>query len=79
MDGVGRTSPGLYTKLYNIDEHGDGEICMSGRHIFMGYLNAPEKIKEAKDKNGWLHSGDLGRLDSNGNLFINGKYLFPIY
>ncbi|XP_012055637.1 PREDICTED: very long-chain-fatty-acid--CoA ligase bubblegum-like [Atta cephalotes] len=73
MGGVGRTLPGLYTKLYNIDEHGDGEICMSGRHIFMGYLNAPEKIKEVKDKNGWLHSGDLGRLDSNGNLFINGR------
>ncbi|XP_018376150.1 PREDICTED: very long-chain-fatty-acid--CoA ligase bubblegum-like isoform X1 [Trachymyrmex cornetzi] len=73
MDGVERTLPGLCTKLDNIDEHGEGEICMSGRHIFMGYLNAPEKTEEAKDKNGWLHSGDLGKLDSNGKLFITGR------
>ncbi|XP_018349762.1 PREDICTED: long-chain-fatty-acid--CoA ligase ACSBG2-like, partial [Trachymyrmex septentrionalis] len=71
LNGVGRTLPGLCTKLYNIDEHGEGEICMSGRHIFMGYLNALEKTKETKDENGWLHSGDLGKLDSNGNLFIS--------
>ncbi|KYN35140.1 Very long-chain-fatty-acid--CoA ligase bubblegum, partial [Trachymyrmex septentrionalis] len=73
LNGVGRTLPGLCTKLYNIDEHGEGEICMSGRHIFMGYLNALEKTKETKDENGWLHSGDLGKLDSNGNLFISGR------
>ncbi|KAG5306071.1 ACBG2 ligase, partial [Acromyrmex insinuator] len=73
MGGVGKTLPGLCTKLYNIDEHGEGEICMSGRHIFMGYLNAPEITKEAKDENGWLHSGDLGKLDSNENLFITGR------
>lgn len=49
---------------------------MSGRHIFMGYLNASEKTAEAKDKNGWLHSGDLGKIDSNGILYITGKILF---
>ncbi|XP_036139807.1 very long-chain-fatty-acid--CoA ligase bubblegum [Monomorium pharaonis] len=72
-DSVGRTLPGLYTKLDNINEHGEGEICMSGRHVFMGYLNAPEKTEEAKDKNGWLHSGDLGKFDSNGNLYVTGR------
>ncbi|KAG5328577.1 ACBG2 ligase, partial [Acromyrmex charruanus] len=73
MNGVGKILPGLCTKLYNIDERGEGEICMSGRQIFMGYLNAPEITKEVKDENGWLHSGDLGKLDSNENLFITGK------
>ncbi|XP_018376144.1 PREDICTED: long-chain-fatty-acid--CoA ligase ACSBG2-like isoform X2 [Trachymyrmex cornetzi] len=71
--GVGRPISGVYTKLDNIDEHGEGEVCMSGRHIFMGYLNAPEKTEEAKDKNGWLHSGDLGKFDSKGNLSITGR------
>jgi len=52
---------------------------MSGRHIFMGYLNAPEKTEEAKDKNGWLHSGDLGKFDSKGNLSITGKHMFYAY
>lgn len=79
LESVGRPSSGIYTKLDNTDEHGEGEICMGGRHIFMGYLNAPEKTEETKDKNGWLHSGDLGKFDSNGNLFITGKYLFYIY
>ncbi|XP_011874843.1 PREDICTED: very long-chain-fatty-acid--CoA ligase bubblegum isoform X2 [Vollenhovia emeryi] len=73
MVGVGRPLPGLYTKLDNIDEHGEGEVCMGGRHIFMGYLNEPEKTAEAKDKNGWLHSGDIGKFDSNGNLSITGR------
>ncbi|XP_070163763.1 long-chain-fatty-acid--CoA ligase ACSBG2 isoform X2 [Polyergus mexicanus] len=71
--GVGISLSGVYTKLDNIDEHGEGEVCMSGRHVFMGYLNAPEKTAEAKDKNGWLHSGDLGKIDSNGILSITGR------
>lgn len=73
LQGVGTSLPGVYTKLDNIDENGEGEVCMSGRHVFMGYLNAPEKTAEAKDKNGWLHSGDLGRIDSNGILYITGR------
>lgn len=73
LEGVGRPIPGLYTKLDNIDEHGEGEVCMGGRHIFMGYLNASEKTEETKDKNGWLHSGDLGKFDSNGILLITGR------
>ncbi|XP_011062484.1 PREDICTED: long-chain-fatty-acid--CoA ligase ACSBG2-like [Acromyrmex echinatior] len=73
MVGVGKPLPGLYIKLDNINEHDEGEVCMSGRSIFMGYLNAPKQTEEAKDKNGWLHSGDLGKLDSKGNLFITGR------
>lgn len=76
--GVGVTLPGFYTKIDNIDEHGEGEICMAGRHLFMGYLNDPNKTAEAKDKDGWLHTGDLGKLDSKGNLFITGGYLFLV-
>ncbi|KAM0732663.1 Long-chain-fatty-acid--CoA ligase ACSBG2 [Formica fusca] len=71
--GVGIPLSGVYTKLDNIDEHGEGEVCMGGRHVFMGYLNAPEKTAEAKDKNGWLHTGDLGKIDSNGILSITGR------
>jgi long-chain-fatty-acid--CoA ligase ACSBG len=71
---VGKPLPGLHTKLDNIDEHGEGEVCLGGRHIFMGYLNAPEKTAEAKDADGWLHSGDLGKIDSDGVLHITGKH-----
>ncbi|KAG7201121.1 hypothetical protein KM043_003917 [Ampulex compressa] len=73
LDSIGRTLVGFKTKLDNIDDNGEGEICMSGRHIFMGYLNDPEKTAEAKDQNGWLHSGDLGRVDSDGFYYITGR------
>lgn len=65
---------GLKTKLDLPDNTGEGEICMGGRHVFMGYLSAPEKTKEAIDENGWLHSGDLGRIDGNGFLYVTGKF-----
>lgn len=39
----------------------------------MGYLNMPEKTEEALDSEGWLHSGDLGKQDQDGFLFITGR------
>lgn len=39
----------------------------------MGYLNNEEKTKEAIDDEGWLHSGDIGRIDENGFLYITGR------
>ncbi|XP_046814921.1 very long-chain-fatty-acid--CoA ligase bubblegum isoform X1 [Vespa crabro] len=73
LSSVGSVLPGFRTRLDNPNETGEGEICMYGRHIFMGYLNEPEKTKEAKTEEGWLHSGDLGRIDSNGLLYITGR------
>ncbi|CAD6224814.1 GSCOCG00005566001-RA-CDS [Cotesia congregata] len=73
LGSVGAVLKGLKTKLDHPDDCGEGEICMGGRHVFMGYLNAPEKTKEAKDDNGWLHSGDLGRIDAKGFLYVTGR------
>lgn len=73
LGSVGRTLPGFATKLDNIDKDGEGEICMGGRHVFMGYLNDPEKTKEAKDDHSWLHSGDLGKKDVDGFLYVTGR------
>ena len=39
----------------------------------MGYLNMPEKTKETIDDEGWLHTGDIGRKDPNGYLYITGR------
>lgn len=69
----GKEIIGCKTKLHNPDEEGNGEICFWGRHIFMGYLNMPDKTEEALDADGWLHSGDLGKHDENGFLFITGR------
>ncbi|XP_058801294.1 long-chain-fatty-acid--CoA ligase ACSBG2-like [Phymastichus coffea] len=73
LGSIGRTLPGFATKLDNMDDRGEGEICMNGRHVFMGYLNNPEKTNETKDQNSWLHSGDLGKMDADGFLYITGR------
>ncbi|XP_063995713.1 very long-chain-fatty-acid--CoA ligase bubblegum isoform X2 [Diachasmimorpha longicaudata] len=73
LGSVGKFLKGCKTKLDNPDNTGEGEICMLGRHVFMGYLGEPEKTREAKDDQNWLHSGDLGRLDGQGFLYITGR------
>ncbi|XP_050720433.1 long-chain-fatty-acid--CoA ligase ACSBG2-like isoform X4 [Eriocheir sinensis] len=73
IGSAGRTVPGCYTKLDKPDKEGNGEVCMGGRHVAMGYLRMEEKTHEAIDDEGWLHSGDIGRLDSDGFLFITGR------
>lgn len=52
---------------------GEGEICSRGRNTFLGYLNNEEATREVLDDEGWLHSGDLGRLDTDGFLWITGR------
>nr|XP_045624269.1 long-chain-fatty-acid--CoA ligase ACSBG2-like isoform X1 [Procambarus clarkii] len=73
LGSCGRTIPGCYTKLDKPDPEGNGEVCMGGRHVSMGYLHMEDKTNEAIDDEGWLHTGDIGRLDSDGFLFITGR------
>uniref|UniRef100_A0AAY5KY36 Long-chain-fatty-acid--CoA ligase ACSBG2 n=1 Tax=Esox lucius TaxID=8010 RepID=A0AAY5KY36_ESOLU len=73
LTSCGKVIPGCETKIHSPDEEGNGEICFWGRHVFMGYLNMADKTKDALDDEGWLHSGDLGKHDENGFLFITGR------
>ncbi|XP_062112860.1 4-coumarate--CoA ligase 1-like [Humulus lupulus] len=47
-----------------------GEICIRGDQIMKGYLNDPESTKNTIDKEGWLHTGDIGFVDDDDELFI---------
>lgn len=59
--------------LYQQTSDGIGEICIWGRHVFMGYLERQDETMEVIDEEGWLHTGDLGRMDSQGFLYITGR------
>lgn len=69
----GKVVPGCRAKLVNQDAEGSGEVCLWGRTVFMGYLNMEDKTREAIDADGWLHTGDVGRLDADGFLYITGR------
>ncbi|XP_027222040.1 long-chain-fatty-acid--CoA ligase ACSBG2 [Penaeus vannamei] len=75
LGSVGKALPQCYTKLAPVDgcKPDEGEICMKGRSVFMGYLHMPEKTSETIDDEGWLHSGDIGRFDEDGFLYITGR------
>ncbi|XP_067390786.1 long-chain-fatty-acid--CoA ligase ACSBG1 isoform X4 [Emydura macquarii macquarii] len=69
----GKAVPGCKVKLVNENADGNGEICFWGRTVFMGYLNMEDKTEEAFNNDGWLHSGDLGKLDKDGFLYVTGR------
>ncbi|KAM3967532.1 long-chain-fatty-acid--CoA ligase ACSBG2 isoform 1-T1 [Aphomia sociella] len=74
LDASGEVLEGAETKFGGSPSpNGPGEIMMYGRHVLMGYLNETEKTNEALDSDGWLHSGDIGRLDNHNLLYITGR------
>ena len=62
---VGRAVPGCEVKLGE-----DDEVLFRGGNVFRGYLNDPEKTAETIDPDGWVHTGDIGRIDDDGYLRI---------
>ena len=49
------------------------QVLMNGRNIFMGYLGMEERTLETLDAQGWVRSGDVGRRDSGGFIYITGR------
>lgn len=84
---VGKALPKIEVKVDEPDHEGIGEIWVKGPSVMLGYYNDEEKTKEVM-KGGWFKTGDLGKIDKDGFIFItgrkkdvivlkNGKNIFP--
>lgn len=69
---VGKALPGIEIKVINPDDSGIGEVVARGPNIMAGYYGDREAT-DAVIKDGWLHTGDLGRLDADGQLYLLGR------
>jgi len=76
---VGHLMPGLAVRITHpeTDEplslHSSGMIWFKGANVFEGYLNEPKRTAEVIDADGWFRTGDIGRLDMDGFLYIEGR------
>ncbi|MCP1336948.1 AMP-dependent synthetase/ligase [Futiania mangrovi] len=70
-NAIGTVGPALPRSEVRIAE--TGEVLVRGANVFPGYWNKPDKTAETIDAEGWLHTGDVGRLDASGNLTITGR------
>ncbi len=86
-ESVGPPMPGTEVRIFQPDEEGVGEIICKGPSVMLGYYKDPEATAEVL-KDGWLYTGDFGRFDEEGFLYIcgrkknvivtkNGKNIFP--
>jgi len=64
---------GIEVKIADPDKDGRGEIVMRGRNLMMGYLNNLPKTKSTFSTDGWLLTGDQGRIDEDGFVFLTGR------
>jgi long-chain acyl-CoA synthetase len=69
---VGRALPGIDVRIDRPDASGVGEVIAKGPNVMTGYFENPEATAQTL-QDGWLHTGDLGRIDDDGNLFIVGR------
>ena len=71
-DTVGKPLPGIEVRIVNPDGEGIGEVAVRSKTVMSGYLNDPELTAETI-VDGWLMTGDLGRLDATGHLQLFGR------
>lgn len=70
---VGTPIIGEEVKIADPDDNGEGEICVKGPNVMLGYYKDPEATAAVFDKDGFFHTGDYGRLDSDGWIYITGR------
>ena len=70
---VGTPIIGELVKIADPDENGEGEICVKGPNVMLGYYEDPEATAAVFDEEGYFRTGDYGKLDEDGWLYITGR------
>jgi long-chain acyl-CoA synthetase len=70
---VGKAVPGVEIKIDNPDASGVGEVLARGPNVMVGYADDPDATAHTFDAEGWLRTGDLGKIDRKGRLSIVGR------
>jgi long-chain acyl-CoA synthetase len=73
VGSVGTPLKGVEVKIDQANEEGIGEVLIRGPVVMSGYYNNPDANRESFTQDGWFRSGDLGRFDNQGHLYIVGR------
>ena len=78
LGSIGKAFPSLDVKIDDPNEEGIGELLVKGPSVMLGYYNNEEATKETITEDGWLHTGDLAKIDKDDFIFISGRKKFVI-
>jgi acyl-CoA synthetase (AMP-forming)/AMP-acid ligase II len=76
LGSIGRLAPNTECRIVDtesgqdLDANEDGEVWMRGPQVMLGYLNKPEATASTIDADGWIHTGDIGHYDADGDFYI---------
>jgi long-chain acyl-CoA synthetase len=70
---VGKPIPGVELKILSPDDSGIGEVAARGPNVMLGYYGNDAATSASIDSDGWLHTGDMGKLDHRGRLVLMGR------
>jgi long-chain acyl-CoA synthetase len=71
MDSIGKPIEHVEVKIDNPDENGSGELLVRGPNVMLGYTDAEYTREVMRD--GWFHTGDIARIDDEGNIVLTGR------
>jgi long-chain acyl-CoA synthetase len=72
IGSAGPALPGIELKIDSPDANGIGEVCARGENVMQGYFENEQATKDVI-RDGWFHTGDAGRMDKDGFLYITGR------